>query len=151
VFFWVALSDERMGLSFVYAAGPRPRSLSWVRVPWDSRPYFTVSVLRLPFSSPPTTRRVTVELFEPASTRVSSGRTNPLLSLIQHGPHRKTTRPTILLLLCVLVAAGTFLQIRYLAEKGIHMQTHRLMGGIYEVRRSYGRRFRDIHTKFNKD
>jgi hypothetical protein len=31
-------------------------------VPWDSRPYFTVSDLRLPFSSPPTTRRVTVEV-----------------------------------------------------------------------------------------
>jgi hypothetical protein len=40
------------------------------RVPWDSRPYFTVSDLRLPFSSPPTTRRVTVEVFDPASTRV---------------------------------------------------------------------------------
>jgi hypothetical protein len=30
------LSDERTGLSFVYAAGPRQRSLSWVRVPLDS-------------------------------------------------------------------------------------------------------------------
>jgi hypothetical protein len=46
------------------------RSLSRIRVPWDSRPYFTVSDLRLPFSSPPTTRKVTVEVFDPASTRV---------------------------------------------------------------------------------
>jgi hypothetical protein len=38
----------------------------------DSRPYFTVSDSRLPFSSPPTTRRVTVEVFDPASTRVIS-------------------------------------------------------------------------------
>jgi hypothetical protein len=38
--------------------------------PWDSRPYFTVSNLRLPFSSPPAIRRVTVEVFDPASTRV---------------------------------------------------------------------------------
>jgi hypothetical protein len=60
---WGALSDERTGLFFVYAAGPCQRILSWVRVPWDSRPYFTVSDLRLPFSSPPTTRRVTVEVF----------------------------------------------------------------------------------------
>jgi hypothetical protein len=45
-------------------------SLSRVRVPWDSRSYFTVSDLRLPFSSPPTTRRVTMEVFDPASTRV---------------------------------------------------------------------------------
>jgi hypothetical protein len=35
-----------------------------------SGPYFTVSDLRLPFSSPPTTRRVTVEVFDPVSTRV---------------------------------------------------------------------------------
>jgi hypothetical protein len=70
---WVlggALSDERSGLSFVCAAGPCQRSFSRVRVPWDLRPYFTVSDLRLPFSSPPTTRRVTVEVFDPASTRV---------------------------------------------------------------------------------
>jgi hypothetical protein len=40
--------DERMGVSFVYAVGPRQHSLS--RVPWDSQPYFTVIVLRLSFS-----------------------------------------------------------------------------------------------------
>jgi hypothetical protein len=33
---WGALSEERTGLSFIYAAGPRQRSLSRVRVPWDS-------------------------------------------------------------------------------------------------------------------
>jgi hypothetical protein len=53
---WGALSDERSGLSFVCAAGPCQRSLSQVRVPWDLRPYFSVSDLRLPFSLPPTTR-----------------------------------------------------------------------------------------------
>jgi hypothetical protein len=67
---WVALSDERTGLSYVCAAGPCQRRLSRVLVPWDLRPYFTVSVLRLPFLSPPTTRRVTVEVFDPTSTRV---------------------------------------------------------------------------------
>jgi hypothetical protein len=36
----------------------------WVRVPWYSRPYFTVSDLRLLFSSPSTTRRVTVKVFD---------------------------------------------------------------------------------------
>jgi hypothetical protein len=49
---------------------PCQRSLSRVWVPWHSRPYFTVSDLRLPFPSPPATRRVTVEVFDPASTRV---------------------------------------------------------------------------------
>jgi hypothetical protein len=69
-FLWGAFSDDRVGLTFVYSAGPCQRSLSRVRVPWYSRPYFTVSVLRLPFSSPPTIRRFTVEAFEPASTLV---------------------------------------------------------------------------------
>jgi hypothetical protein len=49
LFSWGALSDERAGLSFIYAVGPRQRRLSRVRVPWDSWPYFTVSVLRLLF------------------------------------------------------------------------------------------------------
>jgi hypothetical protein len=82
LFLWGALSDERSGLSFVCAAGPCQRSLSRVRVPWDLRPYFTVSDLRLPFSSPPTTRRVTVEVFDPASTLHTE-------YLILYGPHRK--------------------------------------------------------------
>jgi hypothetical protein len=43
------------------------RSLSRAWVPWESRPYFTVSHLRLPFSSHSTTRRVTVEALDPAS------------------------------------------------------------------------------------
>jgi hypothetical protein len=34
------------------------------------RPYFTVSDFRLSFSSPPTTRRVTMKVFDPASTPV---------------------------------------------------------------------------------
>jgi hypothetical protein len=62
------LSDERTGLSFTIAAGPRHRSYSRVRVPWDFRIYFIVSDLRLLFSSPPATRRATVEVFNPAST-----------------------------------------------------------------------------------
>jgi hypothetical protein len=66
---WGAFSDESMGLSFTIAAGPRQRSHSWVRVPWDSRPYFLVSDLRLSFLSPSTTLRSTVEVFDPASTR----------------------------------------------------------------------------------
>jgi hypothetical protein len=64
---WHALPDERTGLSFTTAAGPRQRSHFRVPVLWDPRQYFTVSDLRLPFSSPPTTRRVTVEVFDPAT------------------------------------------------------------------------------------
>jgi hypothetical protein len=75
---------------FTISAGPLHCSHSWVRVPWDSLPYFTVSDSRLPqpggpgtriyipqekdspvipFSSPPTTRRAMVEVFDPASTQ----------------------------------------------------------------------------------
>jgi hypothetical protein len=64
-----ALSDERTGLSFIIGAGPRQRSHSRVRIPWDSRPYFAVSESKLVFLLHPTTRRPTVEVFDPASTR----------------------------------------------------------------------------------
>jgi hypothetical protein len=46
---WGALSDERTGLSFRIADGPRQSSHSRVRVPWDLWPYFTVSNSKLPF------------------------------------------------------------------------------------------------------
>jgi hypothetical protein len=49
LFFWGALPDERTVLYFVYAAGPCQRSLSPVRVPWESRPYFTISDLDFAF------------------------------------------------------------------------------------------------------
>jgi hypothetical protein len=65
---WGALSDERTGLFFTIAASPRQRSHFRVRFPWNSWPYFTVSDSRIPFSSPPTTCRTTVEVFDPAST-----------------------------------------------------------------------------------
>jgi hypothetical protein len=65
---WGALSDERRGPSFTIFPGPRQRSHFRVRLPWDSWPYFTVSDSRLPFSSPPTSLMVTVEVFDPAST-----------------------------------------------------------------------------------
>jgi hypothetical protein len=66
---WGVLSDKRTGLSFTIVAGHRKRSHSRVRVPWDSRPYFTVSDSRLAFSSSPKNRRATVEVFDPASMR----------------------------------------------------------------------------------
>jgi hypothetical protein len=42
-----ALSDERTVLSFRIAACPGQHSHSWVRIPRDSGPYFTVSDSRL--------------------------------------------------------------------------------------------------------
>jgi hypothetical protein len=59
------------GSVFCMCHWPLPAQSISVLVPWDLRPYFTVSDLRLPFSSSPTTRRVTVEVFDPAFKRVS--------------------------------------------------------------------------------
>jgi hypothetical protein len=53
---WGAFSDERTGLSFTIAAGPRQRCHSWVQVPRDSWPYFTVSDSRLPQPGGPGSR-----------------------------------------------------------------------------------------------
>jgi hypothetical protein len=49
LFLWGALPNERTSLSFLYAAGPCQRSLSRVRVPWDSRPYFMSQIWDFPF------------------------------------------------------------------------------------------------------
>jgi hypothetical protein len=87
---WVALSYERTGLSFTIIAGPRQRSHSRIRVPWDSRPHFTVSDSRLPFSLSPTTRRATVEVFDPASIRDTIPSSKPASVIISsHGQRRK--------------------------------------------------------------
>jgi hypothetical protein len=98
---WCVLSDERTGLSFAIAAGEGQRSHSRVRVPWDSRPYFTLSDLRLPFSSPPTTRSATVEAFHSASTR-DPWQNSKLVPLItpRHRPHRKQRSSLLLFSLC---------------------------------------------------
>jgi hypothetical protein len=67
---WGALSDKRTLLPFTITADPRQRSNSWIRVLWGFWPYFTISDSILPFSSPPTTRRVTVEVFNLTSTLI---------------------------------------------------------------------------------
>jgi hypothetical protein len=50
---WCALSDEKTSLPLTIAAGPRQRSHSWMRVPRNSSPYFTVSDSRFPKSGGP--------------------------------------------------------------------------------------------------
>jgi hypothetical protein len=89
LFLWGALFDERTGQSFIFAAGPVQRSLSLVLVTWDSWPYLTVSDLRLPFSSPPTTRWVTVE--DRPRLHTGSELSSKLVQLItlRHGSRRK--------------------------------------------------------------
>jgi hypothetical protein len=58
-----APSLTRGRVCLLYCCWTAPGNLTRVRVPWDSWPYFTVSDLRLPFSLPPTTRKITYRLF----------------------------------------------------------------------------------------
>jgi hypothetical protein len=62
-----------------------------VRVPWDSRPYFTVSDSRLLFFPPHTTHRTAVEVFDPSSTRDSS---SPLSLVLRSVPSYNTSART---------------------------------------------------------
>jgi hypothetical protein len=87
------------GSVFVHAASPYQRSLSRVRDPWYSRPYITVSNLRLPFSSPPTTRRVTVEVFEPASTRAFCALKTPSRYVVS----TRTAQKILLLIITIVL------------------------------------------------
>jgi hypothetical protein len=60
------LSDERMGLSFTIAAGPRQRSHSQVRTPRDSWSHFTASDSRLPQPGGPGPRIYMARLYPQA-------------------------------------------------------------------------------------
>jgi hypothetical protein len=109
---------------------PCQRSHFRVRDRCDTRPYFTVSDFRLHFSSPPATRRVTMEVFDPASTRVAALPASELFFITTlHGQQRKhsfycwegvLTAPlhsngSYAIVACVFVAAGLCLQSRCLA------------------------------------
>jgi hypothetical protein len=71
--------------------------------------------------------------------------------LTRHRPHKNDASNKSSIVAYVFVAAEMFLPSRCLATVVIHRQTHRPMGGIYEVRRWDGLRYRDMHTKFHKD
>jgi hypothetical protein len=105
-----AISDERTGLLFTISAGPRQCSYSWLQVPRDSRPYFTVSDSRLHFSSPPTTRRATVEVFDSACTRDWT-KLSLSLSLM--------LRPTVSRPVCLGIKHPSVLMTRFLFPFGI--------------------------------
>jgi hypothetical protein len=122
VFVWRPLWRED-GSVFLYAAGPRQRSLSRVRVPWGSWPYFTVSDFRLPFSPPPTTRRIAVEVFDPASTPgVYVQSPCPFLITSRHEPHRKHNSSIVAFM---SVAARTCLPCRCPETAWLYMRPSR--------------------------
>jgi hypothetical protein len=63
------------------------------------------------------------------------------------------TRPTILLQrVFVATKGGIHFTERFPnKDRGLHIETHRVMGGIYEVHGWGGFSCHDIHTKFHKD
>jgi hypothetical protein len=121
-----------------------PRSLSRVLVPWDLQPYFTVSDLRLPFSSPPTTHRVTVEVFDPASTRVNwtllynhFARTTQKTAYCWKGVFTAPlhSNGSYSIVACVLVAAEIYLPSRCLAMNAYLTSLFRLSGVMSQYHR----------------
>jgi hypothetical protein len=62
---------------------------------FGSRDHILLSVLRLPFSSPPTTRRVTVEIFDLTSTRVAPLPMNYNPFIISRRPEYRSSCRTI--------------------------------------------------------
>jgi hypothetical protein len=75
------------------------------------------------------------------------GKTNRLFPF-----HTSWTNSTILvLLLCIRCSGNVFTEPLPSNDKRICTERHKLVRGIYEVRRSNGLRFQDIRTKFRID
>jgi hypothetical protein len=112
---------------------PLPAQSFSVVVLRDLRSYFTVSDLRLSFSSPPTTRRVTVEVFDPASTRVTSS-SDFLYPFITpwYGPRRKYSL-YIIEIACLLIRclAMDVILFRVYASPEMCLQSCCLALGLY--------------------
>jgi hypothetical protein len=71
--------------------------------------------------------------------------------LTRHGPHIKRHVQQFFYC-CVIRCRGyAFTEPTPSNDKGIHIQTHRLTGGIYEARRWDGLRCYDIQANFHKD
>jgi hypothetical protein len=123
---WGALSDERTDLSCIITAGSRQRNHSGPS-PVELATIFYCLRLRLPFPSPPTTRRVTVKVFDPAASLIV------LVITCWHGPHRKH-RSSLLFNCCSLglcyLAETLFrcLFLRLLPSNGI---LHAIISNLY--------------------
>jgi hypothetical protein len=94
--------------------------------------YFPLTLHRPPKEQPLQQFFVAVGTYLPSRCLAKiGGYTDPRLSFDKTRTVQKTTLPTIFLFLRVFFAAGTCLQDRCLET--IHIQTHRLMGEVYEV------------------
>jgi hypothetical protein len=72
--------------------------------------------------------------------------------LIRHGPHgKRDVQQLFSCCVCIRCRDNLFTVALPSNDRGLHIQTHRLMGGIYEVRHWHGLTCHDIHIKFHKD
>jgi hypothetical protein len=72
--------------------------------------------------------------------------------LIRHGPNRKRrVQQFFYSFVCIRCHGNVFTEPLSSNDRGICIQSQRLMGGIYVVRRWDGLRCHDIHTKFHQD
>jgi predicted phosphatase len=72
---------------------------------------------------------------------------------IWHGRHRKRhVQKLFYFCVCIRCSGNVFTEPLPTNDREIHIRDrHRLMGGIYEVRRWDGLKCHDIHTEFRKD
>jgi hypothetical protein len=75
------------------------------------------------------------------------GRTNRLLPFDTTRTHRKRRLQQFFVVACILCRGNVFTEPLPSNDRTIHISTHRLIGGIYEVQRWDGL----VHTKFQKD
>jgi hypothetical protein len=69
-----------------------------------------------------------------------------------HGPHRKwRLQQFFYCCVCIRCRDNIFTEPLSSNDSRIHIQTHKLMGGIYEVSCWDGLRCNDVHTNFHKD
>jgi hypothetical protein len=118
---WGVLCDERTDLSFTTAAGPRQYSQSRVRVPRDSRSYFTVSESRLPQPEgpgPSTPGREWLRYIPRHRVRVSSpSTTRRSMGSYSHTPqHERSFR--------LLTKVRVRVRVRVTSRLEVYRQTH---------------------------
>jgi hypothetical protein len=75
-----------------------------------------------------------------------------LSALKRHGQHReRRVQQFVYCCVCIRCRGKVFTEPLPTNDRRIHIQTHRLMGGIYEIFCWDGLRCHDIHTNFHKD
>jgi hypothetical protein len=88
----------------------------------------------------------------PCSNKKFSEELIPYFPMVRQRPHRRRhIQQFFYFCACIRCRVNVFAEPLPSHERGIHIQTHTLMAGIYEVRRWDGLRCYVIHTNYHKD